>query len=407
MPVNILDIPSEKKTVKKPPSLWLWGLILLCFTVVYVFVFLLYFPQYLSKNNYILGLELILLPLLIWGGVFFFRVIAWNNEYIEAIDWNKTRGDFYQEILSKGRIALNVRDLKIKVPDINGDISNVVNNSLLPVRYTPDSTLMARYLAFDSTIINKKEYHGKLNRKISLFNELINELIDDIYLHLSLLPKLTKVNVVCALDSELSTMMQNIWDVRFKNNFPSVDLQFSESLLVTIDSYLDDHRNEFVVFVFASLFDDHDLSGERIKNKSESVMLLFGERCNNEKDNVYSLGCLFRPENDWQGIDKSLIWGCVPEKQMLSGVIYSGLNDQEKNKLILKTSGFMSESALSSYSFIDTDDLFCTCPPLTEFLQFQYLKENKDDGCYLIVNKNDDLLTSYFITLKANESGEI
>lgn len=407
MPVNILDIPSEKKIVKKSPSLWLWGAILLCLTVVYIFVFLLYFPQYLSKSNFILGVELILLPLLVWGGVFLFRVIVWNNEYLEAIDWNKTRDDFYQEMLGKGRVALNIRDLKIKVPDINGDISNVINNSLLPVRYTPDSTFMARYLAFDSTVVNKKEPAHTLNRKESLFNGLINDLIDDVYLHLSLLPKLTKVNVICALDSELIFMMQNIWRLRFQNSFPGIDIEFSKNLPITIDSYLDDHQNEYVVFVVASLFDEKDLMGEHIKNKSESVALLFGERCKNEKDKRVSLGCLFRPENDWRGIDKSLIWGCVPEKQMLSGVIYSGLNDQEKNKLILKTSEFMSESALSSYSFIDTDDLLCACPPLTEFLQFQYLKENKDAGCYLIVNKNDGLLTSSFITLKANESGEM
>lgn len=40
----------------------------------------------------------------------------------------------------------------------------------------------------------------------------------------------------------------------------------------------------------------------------------------------------FRPECDWVGIDKSLLWGRVNEGRRLSGVIYSGLNEEELKK---------------------------------------------------------------------------
>ncbi|MGT1153567.1 hypothetical protein ACVPW9_22380, partial [Klebsiella pneumoniae] len=67
---------------------------------------LVYFSEYLSKNNYVFWSELLLVPLLLSGAVFFFRVIMWNNENIETVYWNKTRLDYYQELLQKGRPIL-------------------------------------------------------------------------------------------------------------------------------------------------------------------------------------------------------------------------------------------------------------------------------------------------------------
>lgn len=91
MPVNIFDIPSEEKTSQKTLSLWVEFGICVCILAVYVCVFLVYFPEYLSKNNYAFWSELLLVPLLLSGAVFFFRVIIWNNENIETVYWNKTR----------------------------------------------------------------------------------------------------------------------------------------------------------------------------------------------------------------------------------------------------------------------------------------------------------------------------
>ncbi|WP_227524045.1 hypothetical protein [Klebsiella pneumoniae] len=53
MPVNIFDIPSEEKTSQKALSLWVEFGICVCIIAVYVCVFLVYFSEYLSKNNYV------------------------------------------------------------------------------------------------------------------------------------------------------------------------------------------------------------------------------------------------------------------------------------------------------------------------------------------------------------------
>ena len=58
MPVNIFDIPSEEKTSQKALSLWVEFGICVCIIAVYVCVFLVYFSEYLSKNNYVFWSEL-------------------------------------------------------------------------------------------------------------------------------------------------------------------------------------------------------------------------------------------------------------------------------------------------------------------------------------------------------------
>lgn len=88
--------------------------------------FLVYFPEYLSKNNYAFWSELLLVPLLLSGAVFFFRVIIWNNEDIETVYWNKTRLDYYQELLQKGRAYLEVIELQVRLPDLNGGVTNII-----------------------------------------------------------------------------------------------------------------------------------------------------------------------------------------------------------------------------------------------------------------------------------------
>ncbi len=85
------------------------------------------------------------------------------------------------------------------------------------------------------------------------------------------------------------------------------------------------------VFYGAELLDDE------IDDKSESVMFLLGRlRNDGETGGHSSLGAFFRPECDWVGIDKSLLWGRVNEGRRLSGVIYSGLNEEELKKVVLK-----------------------------------------------------------------------
>lgn len=46
-------------------------------------------------------------------------------------------------------------------------------------------------------------------------------------------------------------------------------------------------------------------------------------------------------------------------------------------------------------------------PPLTEFLQVSYISENLPSGGYLLVNKYNDLLTSYFFYSVADGKGAL
>ncbi|QKJ01719.1 hypothetical protein [Yersinia mollaretii] len=161
MPVNILDIPAEIKTTTKTLSLWLWGSILLLIVIVYLCIFLGFFSQYLSKNSYIFWSELLLIPLLLWGGIFTFRLLLWNGSNLEGEYWNAIRTDYYQALLQKGRVHLKIIDIKVKFPDISGGVTDAMSNSFLPVRYTPKFTHMSRYLAFSSFVhnINEKEQY--------------------------------------------------------------------------------------------------------------------------------------------------------------------------------------------------------------------------------------------------------
>lgn len=72
MPVNIFDIPLAEKAAQKKLPLWIDAVISVCIVVVYIYVFLVYFPQYLSKNSFAFWTELLLVPLLFCGAVFFF-----------------------------------------------------------------------------------------------------------------------------------------------------------------------------------------------------------------------------------------------------------------------------------------------------------------------------------------------
>lgn len=406
MPVNILDIPSEEKTEKKPPSLWIWGGVLICITLVYMYVFLVHFPQYLSKKNNIFWSELLLVPLLAWGGLFSFRVILWNNENIEVTHWNTTRSSYYQELLHKGRVNIEIIDLQVRLPDANGNIVDVINNTIIPMRHTPKFTRLARYLAFNSLVNEIKNNEQVIERKIFLLKEIMSSFIDAIYMHLSLLPQDSRVSIICAIENELRPLMENIWQLRFYNTTFSNNLEFSENLPESIDTLLDEFKNEYVMLISTSFHGDILLS-EEIDDKSESVAFLFGKRKSESVVSHSSISNLYRPEFDWHGIDKSLIWGEITQDRKLSGILYSGFNEDEKNKIVLKTAEFMSESALSSFMYIDTTSNFCISNPLTEILQVKYIEEHLEPGSYLILNKNETSLISYFVKLNTGSKDEL
>lgn len=395
MPVNIFDIPSEEKTSKKALSLWVEFGLCVCILTVYVCVFLVCFSEYLSKNNYAFWSELLLVPLLLSGAVFFFRVIMWNNEDIETVNWNKTRLNYYQGLLQKGRAYLEVIELQVRLPDLNGDVTDAIEGDLLPVRYSPKLTHMSRYLSFNSPINELNSIHQIQDRNAILFNKIIGGLINDIHMHITFLPKHVRGKVICALNDNLKPLMKKIWQERLDNIYPEANIEFSRNLSESIDNLLDSSSGEYIVLIAANFY-DAELLDDEIDDKSESVMFLLGRlRNDGEIGGHSSLGAFFRPECDWTGIDKSLLWGRVNEGRMLSGVIYSGLNEEELKKLVLKTTDVMSESAISSYTYVDSGNYLCQCPPLTEFLQLSYVNEHLPPGQYLLVNKNNDVLNSH------------
>ena len=395
MPVNIFDIPSEEKTSQKALSLWVEFGICVCIIAVYVCVFLVYFSEYLSKNNYVFWSELLLVPLLLSGAVFFFRVIMWNNENIETVYWNKTRLDYYQELLQKGRAYLEIIELQIRLPDLNGDVTNIIEGDLLPVRYAPKFTHMSRYLSFNSPTNELNSIHQIQDRNAILFNKIMGFLINDIHMHITLLPKYIRVKVICALNDNFKPLMENIWQERLDNIYPGENIEFSRNLSESIDKLLDSSSDEYIVLIAASFY-GAELLDDEIDDKLGRL------RNDGETGGRSSLGAFFRPECDWVGIDKLLLWGRVNEGRRLSGVIYSGLNEEELKKLVLKTTDVMSESALSSYMYVDSDNYLCKCPPLTEFLQLSYVNEHLPPGQYLLVNKNNDVLNCHLFNSVAS-----
>ncbi|MBE3509167.1 hypothetical protein IM285_16875 [Enterobacter cloacae complex sp. I10] len=402
MPVNIFDIPSEEKISKTALSLWVEIGICVCILAVYVCVFLIYFPEFLSKNSYAFWSELLLVPLLFCGAVFFFRIILWNNKNIEAINWNRTRQDYYQELLQKGRAYLDVIELQVRLPDLNGNVTNSIEGKLLPVRYAPKLTHMSRYLTFNSPIPELISIYQMQERNAILFSKIIGGIINDIHMHLSLLPKYVRVKVVCVLNDNLKPLIKKIWQERLDSIYLGANIEFSKNLSESIDNWLDRSSDEYIVLIAAN-FHGAELLDDEIDNKSESVVFLFGRlRNDGETGDHSSLGAFFRPECDWAGIDKSLLWGRVNEGRGLSGVIYSGLNEEELKKMVLKTTDVMSESALSSYMYVDSDNYLCKCPPLTEFLQLSYVNEHLPPGQYLLISKNNDILNSHLFNSAAS-----
>ncbi|VTQ52531.1 Uncharacterised protein [Campylobacter jejuni] len=395
MPVNIFDIPPEEKTTCPPPSLWIWGGILVCIVLLYMYSFLVHFPQYLSKNIYIFWSQLLIVPFLIWGGAFLFRVILWNNENIEVKYWNATRTDYYQELLIKGRLNLEIIDLQIRLPDINGDVINSTDYITCPMRFTPKHTHTTRYLLFNSAGGELTIKNEVAKRKALVFGLTMNGLISDIHTHLTLLPSKTKVNIICVLEEDLIPIMESMWAFQFSNTPFLEMLEFSENLPKSIDSWLDETQSEYLILISAN-FLGNALLDDDVDGKSESVAFLLGKKTNKDNNKNSPFGSLYRPEYDWSGIQKLFTWGGVPDDKNLSGVVYSGLNTEEISKLVLNTADFMSESALSSFMYIDTTDILCKSPPLTEMLQLNYINENLEPGNYIIINKHDNILVSYF-----------
>lgn len=403
MPVNIFAIPEKVKENGKPPSLWRWFFNLLFILVIYISVFLVFFPQFLSKNVYIFWLELLFVPLLLWGVAISFRLLLWNGKKLETTYWNATQENYYQDMLKKGRTHLELIDVKIRLPDVEGEVTNKIHDSLLPVRYTPTFTHMSRYLAFSTPVYNSNEKEQGVERSQFLFEKMMPELLENIHMHMSLLPSSVGLKIICMLSEELIPKLEEFWHDRCQPIFPFSNIVFSKNISESLDSWLDERTSEYLILIASAFHGDELL----VDNKSESMIFLMGKRSEQHANTQASFGALYRPELGWDGLDKSLLWGGISQDKKLSGVVYSGLDENEKNSLVLKTSNLMSNNALTSFNYINTNDYFCCCEPLTAFLQVEYVRACLEPGFYLIVNKSDDCLTTFLFDFTAGDRDKV
>ena len=139
--------------------------------------------------------------------------------------------DYYQELLQKGRAYLEIIELQIRLPDLNGDVTNIIEGDLLPVRYAPKFTHMSRYLSFNSSTNELNSIHQIQDRNAILFNKIMGFLINDIHMHITLLPKYIRVKVICALNDNFKPLMENIWQERLDNIYPGRILSLVETYL--------------------------------------------------------------------------------------------------------------------------------------------------------------------------------
>lgn len=123
-------------------------------------------------------------------------------------------------VASKGRAYLEVIELQVRLPDLNGGVTNIIEGDLLPVRYAPKLTHMSRYLSFNSPINELNSIHQIQDRNAILFNKIMGFLINDIHMHITLLPKYVRVKVICALNDNLKPLMEKIWQERLDNIYP-------------------------------------------------------------------------------------------------------------------------------------------------------------------------------------------
>ncbi|WP_137849792.1 hypothetical protein [Enterobacter sp. 2VL] len=408
MPVDLSQCPPEKNTRISPPSMWLWGILFIIIFVFFDFLSLNYFSSYLSVNKFLFWFELAGIPVLIWGSTLFFRLFIWNNSIMKAEQWNAARNNYYNELVMKGQKGLEVLKVISITPDEKGRDSRVLSNSLLPMRYTPQKKKFARYLVFHSSIpsYNNKNYLNK--REYYLFCDKIKSVLDELRLSLYLIPKTAIVTVFCVLPEHLREIFNNIWMDYIQNLPIKTQVNFCEEFSSALDIWLDDEDTLFDSEQYLLLFSSVILTTEFYDNddfdgKTESFTCLLGKKTITGAK-VLPANILRRPESDYSGIRKSLLWGDIIKTGDLSGVLFSGLNEDEKNKIINMLIDYICIESI--YGFIDCSLLFANSHPTSELLLTQYALQNVKPGNYLLVTKPNNKILSWSLNIANNSDGE-
>lgn len=392
MPVNILDIPAEKKHASKTPSFLFWGLGGICAIIIYAAVFLGFFHQYLSLHSSVFWLQLILIPALLWSAVFLFWTVLSDRPVLEAKYWNESRAEHYNDLLKQGQSHFDIVTLKVLCPDIDGHVTDSVSSAVLPVRPVPALTHTARYLAFSTpTEISVLAE----NRVQYLFDDLMNRLAEEIRVNLDLLPKTTSLHVVCLLDPVLHASMRDVWSTHFNDVLAVSSLVFSTQFAEPVDVWLDTPEGEYIMFISANIKSTEMLADIK-DGYSEMAFFMLGKRCE-ENQTSSSPITLYRPESGWQGIEKSVLWGDIKEDNKLAGILFSGLDENEKSALVSDTLKIMVNDALKNGDYQETTHLFGNSPPVTVMLQIKYIESYLKAGLYLIINKSGDKLITHLL----------
>lgn len=407
MPVDLSQCPPEKNTKIAPPSMWLWGAFFLI-TVASFDIFLLnYFPAYLSANKYIFWFELTVIPVLIWGSALFFRLFIWSNSLIRVEQWNATRNNYYNEQVKKGQRGLEILKVITITPDEKGRDSNILNNSLLPMRYTPQKRKFARYLIFRSSIptYNNNDYLNK-REKLLLCNK-IKSVLEEIRPSLYLIPETALITVFCVLPEHLRETFNNIWVDNAHNLVIKSQVKHCEEFSSVLDLWLDNENtgfdSEHYLLLFSSVILTKELySEDDLNGKTESTICLLGKKATTGS-NVLCASILHRAEADYSGIKKSLLWGGIMKQSDLSGVLFSGLHEDEKNEVINMLANYIDKDNIPD--FTDGTMLFANSDPISEVLLIQYVLQNSKSGNYLLLTKINNQILSWAFNV-ANNSDE-
>ncbi len=87
----------------------------------------------------------------------------------------------------------------------------------------------------------------------------------------------------------------------------------------------------------------------------------------------------------------------------LSGVLFSGLHEDEKNEVINMLANYIDKDNIPD--FTDGTMLFANSDPISEVLLIQYVLQNSKSGNYLLLTKINNQILSWAFNV-ANNSDE-
>ncbi|BET40324.1 hypothetical protein VNF293_03490 [Atlantibacter hermannii] len=179
--------------------------------------------------------------------------------------------------------------------------------------------------------------------------------------------------------------------------------EFSSVLDLWLDNENTGFDSEHYLLLFSSVILTKELySEDDLNGKTESTICLLGKKATTGS-NVLCASILHRAEADYSGIKKSLLWGGIMKQSDLSGVLFSGLHEDEKNEVINMLAKYIDKDNIPD--FTDGTMLFANSDPISEVLLIQYALQNSKSGNYLLLTKINNQILSWAFNV-ANNSDE-